>query len=109
MVVAFPTACFHLENKANLEELHCFALFYHSSIFSRVMEQHSLLSDRMLCCDLTLPSSFISLPTACCGADLVPKGTGQLRDCVQKKAGVTFKTNMSVLREDFYRLLIQLC
>lgn len=72
------------------------------------MEQHSLLSDRMQCCDLTLPSSFISLPTACCGADLVPKGTRQLRDCVQEIAGITFKTNKSILWEDFYKLLIQL-
>lgn len=100
ITVAVPTACFPI-SRLGIIALFCLLLFYHAFISSDVIVQRCLLSDRMLCCDLMLPSSFTSLPTAHCGADLVTKGTGQLIDLVHEIQGITFKTNMYILWEDF--------
>lgn len=106
ITVTAPTTCFHT-GKLRIVTLFCLLLFYHPFISSDVIVQLCLLSDRMLCCDLMLLASFTSLPPACCGTDLVTKGTGPLIHLVNKIQGIIFKTNMCILWEDFYRLLIR--
>lgn len=99
-MVAAPTTCFHT-GKVRIVALFCLLLFYHPFISSDVT-----LSDRMLCRDLMLLGSFTSLPPACCRTHVITNGTGPLIHLVNKIQGIILKTNMYILREDFYRLLI---